>query len=308
MLSHAYIFRGKNTNQLYNEALFLAQLINCEQLTELQEPCQQCMHCKWIQNNSHPAVTTVSRLTALTDEDLSKSKSTKTQPTQIKTGQIDTLLHTLALSSPYNRVVIFTDAEVIKAHTKETENVIGDFPPPIEWREQQSDDTFTLKWLPLDSHILNASSANKMLKTLEEPSAKTLFIFLAAEEEQLLDTIVSRCQIVPFVMSQASSLLSTEQQQAGEAFLQQCTPNTNAYGLSQQFIKEWITEQEQSDFQALLQLQACINKPGIINNYGLKCFKQKVSLVQQAIKQLESKVNREQVFNQLFFNLCQLAS
>ncbi len=41
---------------------------------------------------------------------------------------------------------------------------------------------------------LNPQSANAFLKTLEEPPNKTLFFLLADSPEQLLPTIVSRCQ------------------------------------------------------------------------------------------------------------------
>jgi DNA polymerase-3 subunit delta' len=41
---------------------------------------------------------------------------------------------------------------------------------------------------------LNEASANAFLKTLEEPPAKTLFLLLSDAPQQLLPTIVSRCQ------------------------------------------------------------------------------------------------------------------
>ncbi len=41
---------------------------------------------------------------------------------------------------------------------------------------------------------LNESSANAFLKTLEEPPEKTLFLLLSDAPQQLLPTIVSRCQ------------------------------------------------------------------------------------------------------------------
>jgi len=41
---------------------------------------------------------------------------------------------------------------------------------------------------------LNAASANAFLKTLEEPPEKTLFLLLTDAPQQLLPTIVSRCQ------------------------------------------------------------------------------------------------------------------
>lgn len=45
---------------------------------------------------------------------------------------------------------------------------------------------------------LRESSANALLKTIEEPPANVVFILIAPSAESVLPTIVSRCQIVPF--------------------------------------------------------------------------------------------------------------
>lgn len=45
---------------------------------------------------------------------------------------------------------------------------------------------------------MNTAAANKILKLLEEPPEKTLFILITEDEEQLLATIRSRCQITYF--------------------------------------------------------------------------------------------------------------
>ena len=47
---------------------------------------------------------------------------------------------------------------------------------------------------------LRASSANALLKTLEEPPKGVTFILLGTSSETILPTIVSRCQCVPFRM------------------------------------------------------------------------------------------------------------
>ena len=45
---------------------------------------------------------------------------------------------------------------------------------------------------------MNIACANKLLKLIEEPPNKTVFILIAEEEEQLINTIRSRCQILHF--------------------------------------------------------------------------------------------------------------
>ena len=45
---------------------------------------------------------------------------------------------------------------------------------------------------------MNASAANKLLKLIEEPPQKTMLIMIAEDEEQLLPTLRSRCQVLHF--------------------------------------------------------------------------------------------------------------
>lgn len=45
---------------------------------------------------------------------------------------------------------------------------------------------------------MNSSAANKLLKLIEEPPAKTVFILIAEDEGQIINTIRSRCQVLHF--------------------------------------------------------------------------------------------------------------
>ena len=48
-----------------------------------------------------------------------------------------------------------------------------------------------------DAHLLNEAASNCLLKTLEEP-ANGIFILLTSRLNLLLDTIISRCQVIRF--------------------------------------------------------------------------------------------------------------
>ena len=52
---------------------------------------------------------------------------------------------------------------------------------------------FVIIWLP---EMMNDAAANKLLKILEEPPQKTVFLLVTEREESLLPTIISRCQLV----------------------------------------------------------------------------------------------------------------
>jgi len=45
---------------------------------------------------------------------------------------------------------------------------------------------------------MNTATANKLLKLLEEPPQKTVFLLIAESEDDLLQTILSRCQVLHF--------------------------------------------------------------------------------------------------------------
>jgi len=45
---------------------------------------------------------------------------------------------------------------------------------------------------------MNTPAANKLLKLIEEPPEKTIFILIAEDEEQIINTIRSRCQVLHF--------------------------------------------------------------------------------------------------------------
>ena len=45
---------------------------------------------------------------------------------------------------------------------------------------------------------MNSACANKLLKLIEEPPEKTVFILISEDEEQLISTIRSRCQVLHF--------------------------------------------------------------------------------------------------------------
>jgi len=49
-----------------------------------------------------------------------------------------------------------------------------------------------------EAHMLSKNAFNALLKTLEEPPEKTMFILCTTEPHKLIDTVKSRCQIYEF--------------------------------------------------------------------------------------------------------------
>lgn len=63
-------------------------------------------------------------------------------------------------------------------------------------------------WIVDEADKLHPAAANKLLKSLEEPPAHVFFILVSSEEEGLLPTIVSRCELVRFSAVARADVLS----------------------------------------------------------------------------------------------------
>ena len=183
-LFHSIIFHGNNVYMQYAMALELSRQLNCT--GDKSEDCQ-CQNCRWIRENIHPAVMTVSKINNKNDD----------SKTVISVKQISQLLDTLINSSNYHRVFIFCDAEIKPLSNKEKEEysefLTTGFSTPKETREKENE---SKNWCPsgLNYKILESESANSMLKSIEEPPSDVTFIFLTENKEDLISTIVSRSQ------------------------------------------------------------------------------------------------------------------
>lgn len=198
-LAHGWVLRCPDTIASYGLGLVLAKVLNCLESPAPATACGQCRNCRWIDANAHPAVMTLSPRTLLVKEDtndwpkLLRQKPPKFQK-NIHATQVGVLESQLAYRSSDTRVVIICDADL------QPELAVSNLPYPHELADvlgsegNLNDHTFTPK--PLTQRAMDASPTNKLLKTLEEPPNNCVFLFLTTHEDQLLDTIVSRCQVL----------------------------------------------------------------------------------------------------------------
>ena len=114
------------------------------------------MNCKWIRENNHPAVLTISKVDNKPSDDTSK--------TVISIDQARMIKNDLLVTSDYHRVLIFCDRD------KEG-NIQG-----------------------LNQLNFQADAANALLKTFEEPPSNTTFFFLTKDKSDMITTVVSRAQ------------------------------------------------------------------------------------------------------------------
>ncbi len=100
----------------------------------------------------------------------------------------DSLVATKSSSSSDLEKTIKSQSEIIKiAQIRNIKNFLG----------QKSINSGKKIVLIIDAHLLNEAASNCLLKTLEEP-CNGIVILLTSKINLLLDTIISRCQIVRF--------------------------------------------------------------------------------------------------------------
>lgn len=152
-IAHCILFYGSDIQAQYDLALEIARMLNC---TGDHTPDCQCLNCKWIRENNHPAVLTISKVDNKPSDDNSK--------TVISIDQARMIKNDLLITSDYHRVLIFCDKD------KEG-NVAG-----------------------LNQLNFQADAANALLKTFEEPPSNTTFFFLTKDKSDMITTVVSRAQ------------------------------------------------------------------------------------------------------------------
>ena len=148
-IAHCILFYGTDIQAQYDLALEIARMLNC---TGDHTPECDCLNCRWIRENSHPAVMTISKVDNKPANDDSKQVISIDQARMIKND--------LLVTSDYHRVLIFCDKD------KEG-NICG-----------------------LNENNFQEPTANALLKTFEEPPAKTTFFFLTNDKTDMISTML----------------------------------------------------------------------------------------------------------------------
>ena len=153
VLPQSLLFYGNDFNAQYQLASEIARLLNCR--GDKSDECD-CLNCRWINERTHPAVMTISKLDNKPEDDKAKTVISIKQSLMIK--------ELLVNSSEYHRIFIFCD--------RDTDGNISGLNP-----QNFQDET-----------------ANSLLKIIEEPQPGVTFIFLTRCAEDVLSTIKSRSQ------------------------------------------------------------------------------------------------------------------
>ena len=183
-LSHALLFIGKEGVGGLPIANAFAQYLVCERsmTNSLAEPCGSCPACKKATEFVHP--------------DIHYSYPTVTRKAGEKPVATDFIVEwrDFLKQHPYGN--LFDWIELIKekdnSQGKITAEECNDILRKLSLKSFESPWKILILWHP----ELMGNEGNKLLKLIEEPPPQTILLLVSESEQNVLPTIVSRCQLI----------------------------------------------------------------------------------------------------------------
>ena len=207
-ISHAQLFTGISGAGTLPLAVAYAQYIHCRN-RQGGDSCGVCPSCKQIEALAHPDLHFIFPV---------NKQGKKSGEVVISTARefVDLWREMWDKSGGYFSPRDWFDAmnlgKTLKGviSAKESEEIIR----RLGFKSFESEYKTMLIWLP---ETMNEEAANRILKILEEPMAKTLFILVSERSDLLLSTIISRTQEVAVPRLSIADLLPIAQQSQTDA-------------------------------------------------------------------------------------------
>jgi DNA polymerase-3 subunit delta' len=200
-VSHAQLFLGPEGSGNLALAIAYAQYLSCDNKQE-NDSCGVCPSCLKYKKLVHPDLHFV--------YPVATSKSVKKDP--VSDDYIEQWRETI-IENPYinqNRWYEIIDVENKQGIINKNESV--EILRKLNLKTFESDYKIMIIWLP---EKMNAYAANKLLKLIEEPPEKTLFLLVSENSELIIPTILSRTQLIKIPKIDQESMLSALTDQLG---------------------------------------------------------------------------------------------
>ncbi len=179
----------------------LAQAILCEAPTEHGYACKTCEACLWMAQGHHPDYRLLVPESVLEAQKVAqgladtRADGQKTPLKKVPAGKESKA----ALDSSDSAKKTTAPSQEIKiASVRDLQNICTMTAHRAGWR--------VIVLYPAEA--LNLPAANALLKTLEEPPEKVIFILITARLDRVLPTITSRCRRYPMKMPTAEQALA----------------------------------------------------------------------------------------------------
>ena len=182
-VAHAQLFVGTEGSGKMALAIAYAQYINCQNRTE-SDSCGVCPSCKKYMSLSHPDLHFI--FPTATNKSVKKDPESDLFLAEWREYFSDCQGY-VNLSEWFDKLDIENKQGII--NVRDASTVIR----KLSFKSYESEYKVVILWIP---EKLNVFSANKLLKLIEEPPEKTLFLLVAENQEEVLSTIRSRCVLV----------------------------------------------------------------------------------------------------------------
>jgi DNA polymerase III subunit delta' len=184
-LAHALLFHGPEGSANLTLALALATFLYCENRTET-DSCGVCASCQRMKRLVMPDLNFSFPVIAK-DKEEEKSEEDEEQKTDVLTNW-----RKFVSENPYGNVHDFIyfngfEKKQLNISKASARKIIQ----ALSLMSFEGGYKIMLIWAP---EFLHPSAANALLKIIEEPPAKTLFMLVTSQADQLLTTILSRTQ------------------------------------------------------------------------------------------------------------------
>lgn len=182
-LPHALMLCGPEGSGKMALALAFASYLLCERHDGADDACGECRQCKmaakWEHPDLHFTFPTI-KLPSMGPEHKPVSDDFASQWRQLLAGgPYFTMNQWMEMMGGENQQAIITAGES------------DDLARKLSLKSSQGGYKVSVIWLP---ERMNQECANKLLKLIEEPPSKTVFVMVSEEPDKLLDTIRSRTQ------------------------------------------------------------------------------------------------------------------
>ena len=192
-IPHAQLFYGTPESGTLATALAYAKYIFCTNKKN-DSACSICGNCNKMNLLIHP--------------DLHFIFPVASPPKNPVSANFIESWRELILQSMYSKIEDWqkkiSDKKKLIINKSEIENINK----ALQVKSYQGDYKIFIIWF---AEKLNKEASNKLLKNLEEPPEKTIFLLLSNEKEKLLDTILSRLRILNFNSINNSNIINLEE-------------------------------------------------------------------------------------------------
>jgi DNA polymerase-3 subunit delta' len=187
-IAHAYCFWGAEGVGKDALALEFAKTLNCERPLEDHHrttitACGVCKSCTQAASLQHPNIQLIFSLPAAKSDDKTDSALLKLSDEQISLVQEQLRLKA---ENPYHNITLPHAAQIRIASIRDVKKSIS------MSASQRGRRVIIIS----EADAMTMEAANAFLKTLEEPHTNVTIILTSSRREQLLPTILSRCQQV----------------------------------------------------------------------------------------------------------------